>query len=210
MAQFIAHWLVVNASLEAGRQRELILRDGSTLKEFARVHAELKTLLRKIREVSARQRQVQQERDTLERELRTRLQQFRNTVLQQLLQMQYEEQVRVILPAETSTPRYLGQINAVTRLWEELESNAPFSLGDGDKLDDFRRDGRRFREGCRTLRETRRAYRGLIQDRAGLCGRIMQRMMYYRCAVRFEREVDRELLVTLPARTPASYRPGQG
>jgi hypothetical protein len=46
------------------------------------------------------------------------------------------------------------------------------------------------------------------RERDRWCDRVMNWLAQYRCVVRFDRQVEPELLTTLPARTPSSYRPG--
>jgi hypothetical protein len=83
---------------------------------------------------------------------------------------------------------------------------APLTLDEGYTVAEYREDVCRFRTAGRQMRDATRTYRTIC---GGLrLGEVEYRLTRYRCAVRFERDVDRELLTSLPARHPDSYRPG--
>ncbi|HTE20612.1 MAG TPA: hypothetical protein VK689_19770 [Armatimonadota bacterium] len=213
MDAFIAHWAAVNAWLAARGEPEVLLRDGSPLPELVRARAELASLLQRVEAASERRERRRDARRWLQEELRARLAQLRDAILLSLSESPWAGWARALRLLDPADGRYLGELDAALVAWDEIDRNpslpsVPLLLGGGYGRGDFREDVRRFRVAGREEREAVRLFRALLRTRDVTCGRVMDSLTQYRCAVRFDREMDPSLLRSLPARMPSSYRPG--
>jgi hypothetical protein len=209
MDEFIVHWSAVNAALRERGEEELTLRDGTTLPEFIDARASLVARMAEVERAEHTRRQVQEERDYLQEELRARLIQFQAAVLEQMSGTRDVDWVSTLPSLIAAETRYLGQLDAAAEVWERIDSElgAPLPLANGYTLRQFREDVRRFRAASRALRIAQGSHRTLTWERNRLRRTLMDWLTKYRCVVRFDRVVDPELLYALPARTPSSYRP---
>jgi hypothetical protein len=218
--EFIAHWSALNADRINRGQGEAVLRDGSTLQDLLRCREEfLRSLEQPDLSPTARKQSQQRlqllrlERNCLQDEIRERLAEFRDAVSLQRPSARTAAWLRTFPSLDTREPRYLGHLDSVAQLWEALDNSAPLQLPDGYGLRDFQQDVQNFRCASHALRKAKREYNAFCFNWGESGGkgraRVMELLTLYRCAVRFELEVDREFQLTLPARTPYSYHPGQ-
>lgn len=214
MDEFIAHWLAVNAALRHRGEPEMVLRDGCTVRDFVTDRARLETLFHEVDEAAERPTLLRQEGDYLKEELRARLVQFQAHVLDLTPDTPHARWAEGLLVREFGNPRYLGQLDTAAHVWAEVNAMHVLTTGDllilagGHTLTDYRHDIARFRSVCRNTRQLARVCQELYCRRAQQCAAVMERLMKYRSRVRFDLDVGRELLASLPARTPGSYRPG--
>lgn len=215
MDEFIAHWAGVNAFLEDQAREALVLRDGSTLADFARLRDELVPALQQFEQAVVLQKQVARERETL----RKRRELLQEEVLLRIGQFAEEILCRTpdnaplagwvqSLLALTPRQRALAQMDRVAQFWKRAEEATPFVLTSGYTRAEYCETIRRFREAGRHYRNFCKEHR--LPNLGGLGSSFVQAMewmTWYRCAVRFEVVVEREFLRTLPARTPYSYCP---
>jgi hypothetical protein len=206
MDEFIAHWSAVNAALRSRGEAQLTLPDGCRLADFGAARAELERLFAEEQAATARWDRLQEEQLFVQEALRAHLIQFRDTVLAELPESPEAAWVRGFVWG----PALLRELGSVARVWAGLETSreAPWILPGGCALADYRAELRHFRVLSRERRAAARARRGILLKRNALCAAIESWLFRYRCAVRFELDLEEELLHALPARHPGSYRPG--
>jgi hypothetical protein len=212
MDEFIAHWTAVNAERAARGESEVMLDGGCTLAGFRAARDELAEITPLVREAAMKMERLCAEHLARQAELIERLRQFGGAISVHGLPAAHPSELDSHLPPLIGDASDFAYLDTVSRCWAEVNDRAsstgqaPLTLVNAYSLAEYREDVRCFRAGGRDLRRAKKHHRHRCGEAAGLRGPAMHWMTRYRVAVRFRLGVSRDLLLSLPARTPHSYR----
>lgn len=180
----IAHWVEVNRSHTNRGKAPAILRDGSGLEELISLRREVDACLCQTRHTERLLATYRLERDRLRTMLRYELARLTLTDLD--------------LALDTAVPCYLGQLDLLIE--RSQAQDGPASQVDQECRTQLADTVERFRLVSRRLRLLGQQYRNWSQLLAGGRWALGYRIRLYRCAVRFEWDLDREIVASLPPR----------
>src|SRR5690349_20796367 len=149
MDEFIVHWTALNASRRTCGLPVATLRDGSTVQQFEALRGELAWTLETLRALAEERQRIREEREYHQAELRARLVQFRDLLLERAPGTPYAEWAQSLQVFDPSRRNHLRYLDAAIRHWEAM---GPVALARSYSLREFRSDVECFRELCRAGR----------------------------------------------------------